>query len=252
MPSPLPIAAGLITYRVVYGTTTGGVDTDVATVTDLVCGDAFIIEGQSNALATDNSAPNDTTTTNQWVRTYGLTSGWGYAISKGNDLQLGLWGWYLANRLVTDNNMPDLHHQRRQWAARASTNTVRIPRVTAPRAALYSIYANLYNRVVGAKLTHGIRGLFWHQGEQDQGSGGTGRGLRLQVLSTILRGHFRRLETGLPESPQLLPLPDLAGRLRRSIAQRPTARSPADPAVSLFQHEDHEHPRHRAGIKLPL
>jgi hypothetical protein len=37
---------------------------------------------------------------------------------------------------------------------------------------LYSIYANLYNRVVGAKLTHGIRGLFWHQGEQNQGSGG--------------------------------------------------------------------------------
>jgi hypothetical protein len=37
---------------------------------------------------------------------------------------------------------------------------------------LYSIYANLYNRVVGARLTHGIRGLFWHQGEQNQGSGG--------------------------------------------------------------------------------
>ena len=33
-------------------------------------------------------------------------SGWGYAISKGNDLQLGLWGWYLANRLVANNNMP--------------------------------------------------------------------------------------------------------------------------------------------------
>jgi hypothetical protein len=33
-------------------------------------------------------------------------------------------------------------------------------------------YANLYNRVVGAKLSHGIRGLLWHQGEQNQGSGG--------------------------------------------------------------------------------
>ena len=37
---------------------------------------------------------------------------------------------------------------------------------------LYSIYANLYNRVVGGKLTHGIRAVLWHQGEQDQGSGG--------------------------------------------------------------------------------
>ena len=39
-----PIAAGKVTYKVVFGTTTGGVDTNVATVTDLVCGDAYIIE----------------------------------------------------------------------------------------------------------------------------------------------------------------------------------------------------------------
>ncbi|MCF7673954.1 MAG: DUF2341 domain-containing protein [Akkermansiaceae bacterium] len=167
-----PITAGLNTYRVVYGTTTGGVDTDVATVTDLVCGDAFIIEGQSNALATDNSAPNDTTTTNKWVRTYGLTSGWGYAISKGNDRQLGLWGWYLANRLVTNHNMPVCIIN---GAAGGTRIDMHRPNPTDHSLKLGSgwsedIYANLYNRVVGAKLTHGIRGLLWHQGEQDQGA----------------------------------------------------------------------------------
>ena len=57
-------------------------------------------------------------------------------------------------------------------AAPASTNTAQTPPATAPLAVSYSIYANLYNRVIGAKLTHGIRGLFWHQGEQNQGSGG--------------------------------------------------------------------------------
>lgn len=168
-----PINAGLITYRVVYGTTTGGVDSDVATVTDLVCGDAFIIEGQSNALAIDNSAPNDTTTTNQWVRTYGLTMGWGYAISKGNELRLGVWGWYLANRLVANNDMPiciinaavggtriDQHRPNPAGHGLAGAGNV------------HSIYANLYNRVNQAKLSHGIRGLFWHQGENNQGSGG--------------------------------------------------------------------------------
>ena len=46
-----PIDAGKVTYKVVYGTTTGGSDTAVATVTNLVCGDAYIIEGQSNAVA---------------------------------------------------------------------------------------------------------------------------------------------------------------------------------------------------------
>jgi autotransporter-associated beta strand protein len=167
------ITSGLITYRVVYGTTTGGVDTDVATVTDLVCGDAFVIEGQSNALATDNSAPNNTTTTNQWIRTYGLTSGWGYAISKGNDRQLGLWGWYLTNRLVLNHNMPICIINAAAGGTRIDQHRPNPAGRNLPGAGnIYSIYANLYNRVVGARLTHGIRGLLWHQGEQNQGSGG--------------------------------------------------------------------------------
>ncbi len=167
-----PITAGLNTYRVVYGTTTGGVDTDVATVTDLVCGDAFIIEGQSNALATDNSAPNDTTTTNKWIRSYGLKSGWGYAISKGNDLQLGLWGWYLANRLVTNHKMPICIINGAAGGTRIDMHRPNPSDHSQKLGTGWSedIYANLYNRVTGAKLTHGIRGLLWHQGEQDQGA----------------------------------------------------------------------------------
>ena len=97
-----PIDAGKVTYKVVYGTTTGGVDTPVGSpVTNLVCGDAYIIDGQSNALATDNTAPNDSTT-DPWIRTYGLSGAWGYAISKGSEMQLGVWGWSLAKRMVTD------------------------------------------------------------------------------------------------------------------------------------------------------
>jgi hypothetical protein len=34
----------------------------------------------------------------------------------------------------------------------------------------HSIYRNLLRRVVAAKLTHGIRGVLWHQGEADQGT----------------------------------------------------------------------------------
>ncbi|HEX5790232.1 MAG TPA: DUF2341 domain-containing protein, partial [Luteolibacter sp.] len=169
-----PISPGLITYRVVYGTTTNKVDTDIATVSDLVCGDAYIIEGQSNALATDNSAPKDTTTTNPWVRTYGLTSGWGYAISKGNDLQLGLWGWYLANHIVSKHKMPVCIINGAVGGTRIDVHRPNPADHSKPLGTGYgeSSYANLYNRVTGAKLTHGIRGLMWHQGEQSQGSGG--------------------------------------------------------------------------------
>ncbi|MEI6607635.1 MAG: DUF2341 domain-containing protein, partial [Verrucomicrobiota bacterium] len=101
----VPIAAGKVTYRLEFGTTTNGTDTSSATVTNLVCGDAYIIDGQSNALATDNAAPNDSTT-DPWIRTYGLTLGWGSAISKGTEMQRGLWAWYLAKSMTATYNMP--------------------------------------------------------------------------------------------------------------------------------------------------
>ena len=174
----VPIAAGLITYRVVYGTTsTGSGDTDVATVSNLVCGDAYLIEGQSNAVATDYGTldPNapilTPTAPNTWIRTYGLTSGWGNATIRGDERQLGLWGWILANRLVTGQNMPVCIINAAVGGTRIDQHRPN-PAGHGTAGSLYSIYANLYNRVVGAKLTHGIRGFFWHQGEQNQGSEG--------------------------------------------------------------------------------
>jgi len=167
----VPIAAGKFNYKVTYGTRSGGVDSaPLATVTNLLCGDAYIIEGQSNALATDNSAPNDSTT-DPWIRTYGLTLGWGSAISKGSELQLGLWGWYLAKRLTVNDNMPICIINAAVGGTRIDQHMPN-PAGRGTAGSLYSIYANLYNRVVGAKLTHGIRGVLWHQGEQDQGAGG--------------------------------------------------------------------------------
>jgi len=164
-----PINAGKVTYKVVYGTTTSGSDTTVATVTNVVCGDAYIIDGQSNALATDNIAPNDTTTTDPWIRTYGLTLGWGSAISKGNEMQLGLWGWYLAKYMTATYNMPVCFIQGAVGGTRIDQHQ---PNQADHSVAgsLYSIYANIYNRVNGGKLTHGIRGVFWHQGESNSGA----------------------------------------------------------------------------------
>jgi len=164
-----PIAAGKATYKVVYGTTTGGVDTPVGSaVTNLVCGDAFIIDGQSNALATDNTAPNDTTT-DPWIRTYGASGGWGSAISKGSEMQLGLWGWYLAKYLTATYNMPICIINSAVGGTRIDQHQPN-PADHAVAGTSYSIYASLYNRVTGGKLTHGIRGVFWHQGENNSGA----------------------------------------------------------------------------------
>ncbi len=150
-------------------------DSDVATVTDLVCGDAFVIEGQSNALALQNTAAADNTTS-QWVRTYSLSAGWGYAVKKSStnpfsNYQLGVWGWYLANRLVANYDMPICIINGAVGGTRIDQHRPN-PADHGTAGSLYSIYANLYNRVNQAKLSHGIRGLFWHQGEQNQGAEG--------------------------------------------------------------------------------
>lgn len=163
-----PIAAGLITYRVVYGTTTGGVDAEVATVTDLVCGDAYIIQGQSNALAIDGKP--DDLTTDTFVRTYGWTSNtWGLATRKGNDFLVGYWGMPLALHLKSTWNMPICIINGAVGGTRIDQHQAN-PSNHGSAGSSYSIYATLYNRVVNAKLTHGIRGVFWHQGENNSGA----------------------------------------------------------------------------------
>ncbi|MCB1126738.1 MAG: DUF4340 domain-containing protein, partial [Verrucomicrobiae bacterium] len=107
---------GLIKYRMELGTRSGDRETIVHTATNLVCGDAYLIQGQSNALATDTgeTAPADTS---DWTRTFGSTAGdpgrarlhlWGNSVWKDNEerLQLGYWGMELARRLVASQHVP--------------------------------------------------------------------------------------------------------------------------------------------------
>jgi hypothetical protein len=163
------IPAGLITYRVVYGTTTGATDTDVATVTDLVCGDAYIIEGQSNAVATDNSEP-QVDTSYQWIHTYNPTLGWGPAFAKPTspkwDSKIGFWAMKLGQNIVATHQMPVCFINGAVGGTRIDQHQPN-PANHTVGAGTYDIYANLLNRVMAAKLTHGIRGIFWHQGESD-------------------------------------------------------------------------------------
>jgi hypothetical protein len=174
----VPIAAGKVTYRVESGTTAGSTDTPTNTVTDLVCGDAYLIEGQSNALATDNAVPADTNTS-PWIRSYGSTLGWGYATNKDSlsELQLGVWGWIWAKHLSATYNMPICIIN---GAVGGTRIDVHLPNpanhydMTGDGYTAGSVrnYGQIMTRVANAKLTHGIRAVLWHQGEQDQGSGG--------------------------------------------------------------------------------
>ena len=168
---------GLIQYKVEFGTKTGGAETILQTVTNLVCGDAWLIDGQSNALATDTNekAPADTS---DWIRSYGGPAGepngapqnlWCnpvWKIQKGEKAQLGWWGMDLARRLVERERMPIFIVN----GAVGGTRIDQHQRNEVNPDDLSTIYGRMLLRVKQAKLTHGIRGVLWHQGENNQGS----------------------------------------------------------------------------------
>ena len=172
------LSPGLIKYRVEFG-----VDQDrvLASVGDIVCGDAYLIDGQSNALATDTSekSPAETST---WIRSYAIASQnpgdkdnqgnlWVLPVWKaqqGQRAELGWWGMELAKRLVESQKVPIFMIN----AAVGGTRIDQHQRNAANPTDLSSIYGRMLWRIEQARLTHGIRAILWHQGENDQGSDG--------------------------------------------------------------------------------
>ena len=168
---------GLIRYKVEFGSRTGNRENVLRTVSNLVCGDAYLINGQSNAVATD-FGKDDPTFKSDWIRTYGSMSGnpkgatlWGNAVHRSRDgekLQVGYWGMELARRLVENHKIPICLIN----GAVGGTRIDQHQRNASDPEDMTTIYGRLLWRVRQAKLTHGIRGILWHQGENDQGADG--------------------------------------------------------------------------------
>ncbi len=172
------LRSGLIKYRVELGARTGGRETVLHTAKDLVCGDAFLINGQSNAVATDWGEGDPPPFHSEWIRTFGSMSGspegqhlWGEATYRGRDsesLQIGYWAMELARRLVESQKVPICIIN----GAVGGTRVDQHQRNVAQPTDMTTIYGRLLWRVREARLTHGIRGVIWHQGENDQGADG--------------------------------------------------------------------------------
>ena len=174
---------GLTKYAVEFGAKTGANERVLETVTNLVCGDAFLIDGQSNALATDTGeeAP---PFASDWIRSYGHPTGdangprpnlWCNGVWKargGVSGELGYWGMELAKRLVDSRKVPICIIN----GAVGGTRINQHQRNPLNPEDLSTFYGRTLWRVRQARLTHGIRAILWHQGENDQGADGpTGR-----------------------------------------------------------------------------
>lgn len=187
---------GLVKYRVEFGTRVGGNETVLRRAGDLVCGDAFLIDGQSNALATDTGEKSPPETS-EWIRSYGGPTGRADGVAWVRDRQtaatrdglarpnlwcrpvwkrsapehqaeLGWWGMELAKRLVASNQMPVCIIQAAIGGSRIDEHQAS----PADHGDLNTMYGRMLWRVQQARLTHGIRGILWHQGENDQGADG--------------------------------------------------------------------------------
>ena len=170
---------GLIKYRMELITKKDGKEVVVHKADNLVCGDAYVIQGQSNAVATD-IGKEDPEFSSEWIRSFGSTSTspdgsrlkyWGNAIHRGRkneNAQIGYWGMELGRRLVEAHKVPicfingavggtriDMHQRNPLNPEDSST-----------------IYGRLLWRVKEAGLTHAIKAVIWHQGENDQGADG--------------------------------------------------------------------------------
>jgi len=174
---------GLVKYRVEFGTRRGTREKVLHKVGNIVCGDAYLIDGQSNAEANDYGKAVHPYTSD-WVRSYGTMSRdprgarrklWGNAVSydkRGGKLQIGYWGIELAKHLVENHKIP-------VFIINGAVGGTRIDmhqRNAKDPEDVRTIYGRLLWRIRQARLTHGIRGVLWHQGENDQGADGpTGR-----------------------------------------------------------------------------
>jgi hypothetical protein len=174
----IKLKPGLVRYKAEMGTITGGVEKVIETASNLVCGDAFVINGQSNALATD-WGKEEYTFTSPWIRTFGnpgsgakeaRSEEWGDAEArgKGGRLTIGCWGIEMAKRLVENQKVPVCIIN----GAVGGTRIDQHQRNEADPEDVTTIYGRLLWRVRRAGLTHGVRAILWHQGENDQGADG--------------------------------------------------------------------------------
>lgn len=213
---------GLIRYRVEFGMKSGDDERVLDRVGDLVCGDAYLIQGQSNALATDTheESPRET---DEWVRSYGGPTGrddgeawvrdrlnkarqaglprpnfWCRPVWKRNapeqQAELGWWGMELAKRLVASQKVP-------VFIINGAVGGTRIDEHQATpgnHVDLKTIYGRMLWRLQQARMTHHIRAVIWHQGESDQGADGPTGGYGWETYQQLFVEMSAAWKTDMP------------------------------------------------------
>ena len=172
--------AELVKYSLeIYGTTDEGVNL-VKEINDLVCGDVYIVQGQSNAEAPSyngsssgyqsdfvrvysNGTSNSSSVINNNLWYYGQGDG-----NSGTNGNTGQWGLVLAKKLVDELNIPVAIFN----GAHGGQPISFFQRPQNYETSTNSNYGRLYYRLNKSGLKSYVRGVLWSQGEADSFSGG--------------------------------------------------------------------------------
>lgn len=169
------IEAGLHDYAFAVSLEGGGSVTPVRDVSDVVCGDAFLMDGQSNTVA--GGFPQTSVWRSKWIRSFGTSSTSANQVQANQEWHLangggshgsgciGAWGLRMARHLVDTYQVPVAVLNGAVGATPVSWHQ----RVDQNPEDLGTIYGRLLFRARKAGLAEHFRAILWHQGEADGG-----------------------------------------------------------------------------------
>lgn len=172
----VPLEAGLHDYAFRLYLESAGQFEQVHTVDDVACGDVYLINGQSNAVAADYHGEDlGNADQSHWIRTYGSASteaaqvvadtGWHVADGEGaNDSgTIGAWGLRAARILVDRYQIPIALIN----GAVGGSPLYQHKRDESHPENLGTIYGRLLFRARQAGVDQKARAILWHQGESN-------------------------------------------------------------------------------------
>lgn len=148
----------------------------VADVRDVVAGDVFLIQGQSNAVAGDGYGEHlANASRREWIRSYGSASIWGFKVENDDawgvadgeaangHATIGQWGLRMAQQLVDQTGVPVAVLN----GAVGATPIKYHLRNDAEPQDLDTNYGRLLFRATRSGLRESVAAIFWYQGESD-------------------------------------------------------------------------------------
>jgi hypothetical protein len=170
------VEAGLFLYGFQLYAVHGNDSLLMAQRDSVVCGDAYVIDGQSNARV----ASGKETYYSVFARTFGRSTDnfnsdpstladtlWSIARPNGPS-NVGVWGLYLMRQIIENNKVPVCLINGGVTQSRIKQH---MRNTLDPLYYTNTYYGRLYYRVFKARLSNSVKAIFWYQGESDASFG---------------------------------------------------------------------------------